>query len=205
MTLKTDGTIERIVRGIQDTIIAAEHNHDIWWIYKSKETRPKFIDVMNRYLAFFQTSIHAHFAAMIIALYRLYETRRQTISLPHLLKILDRDHPLSDNAKNRVAALMQSAKPLWIKIGILRSEVFAHLTDERGIEESFKKADIKYRDFKDLIELSKTIVNVISQDYSGNTHAFNLSAKLDTRALLTDISSVWSRRNEKELDRQGNS
>jgi hypothetical protein len=198
MTLKADEIIDRYVKSIQGTIIAAEHNHDIWWIYKSKETRPKFIDVMNSYLAFFQTSIHAHFVAMIIALYRLYETRHDTISLPQLLKILDRDHSLSDNAKNRVAELMPNAKRLWIKIGTVRSEVFAHLSDGKDIEDSFKKADLKYRDFKDLIELSKTIINAISQDYSRNTHAFNLSAEFDTKALLTDLLSLWSQRNEKK-------
>jgi hypothetical protein len=198
MTLKAHEIIDRYIKSIQDTIIAAEHNHDIWWIYKSRDTRPKFIDVMNVYLAFFQTSIHAHFVAMIIALYRLYETRRDTISVPQLLKIFDRDHPLSDNAKNRVAELMQNAKPLWIKIGIVRSEVFAHLTDGTGIEDSFKKADLKYRDFKALIELSKTIINVITQDYNRNTYAFNLSAEFDTKALLTDLLSLWSQRNEKK-------
>lgn len=198
MALKADDIIERYVKSIQDTIIAADHNHDIWWIYKSKEIRSKFIDVMNNYLAFFQTSIHAHFVAMIIALYRLYETRRDTISLPQLLKVLDRDHPLSDNAKNRVDKLMPEAKQLWRKIGIVRSDAFAHLSDGKDIEDSFKKAGLRYRDFKDLIELSKTIINVISQDYNRNTHAFNLSAKLDTKALLTDLLGRWNHRNEKK-------
>jgi hypothetical protein len=196
MAVATQTRIENHIKSIQDTIIAAEHNHDIWWIYRSKDTRPKFIDVMNTYLAFFQTSIHAHFVAMVIALYRLYETRRDTISLSRLLKVLDRDHPLSEDAKNRVTDLMQKAKPLWIKIGIVRSEVFAHLSDGEGIEDSFKKADLKYRDFKDLIELSKTIINVITQDYNRNTHAFNLAAEFDTKALLTDLLNLWSQRNE---------
>ncbi|HOW53874.1 MAG TPA: hypothetical protein PLR60_04385 [Syntrophorhabdaceae bacterium] len=196
--MKTDEIIQRYVKSIQDTIIVAEHNHDIWWIYKSKETRPRFVDVMSNYLAFFQTSIHAHFVAMIIALYRLYETRRDTISLPQLLKILDRDHPLSDNAMNRVTELMPKAKRLWVKIGIVRSEAFAHLSDGEDIEDSFKKADLKYRDFKDLIELSKTIINAINQDYNRNVHAFNLSAEFDTKALLTDLLSLWSHRNEKK-------
>ena len=74
MTGAMQKKIDIYLKGIQDTIVAAEHNHDIWWIYKSRDTRPKFIDAMNTYLAFFQTSIHAHFIAVIIALYRLYQT-----------------------------------------------------------------------------------------------------------------------------------
>ncbi len=75
--------IDSYIKSLRDSIIAAEHNHDIWWIYKNKDTRPKYLDVMNSYLSFFQTSIHAHFVAMVIVLYRLYETRRDTISLPN--------------------------------------------------------------------------------------------------------------------------
>ena len=134
---------------------------------------------------------------MLIALYRLYETRRDTISFPQLLKLLGSDHSLSDDAINRVHELMQEAKPIWIKIGIIRSEVFAHLNNQRDIEESFKKADLKYRYFKDLIELSKTIINVITHDYDRSTHAFNLSAEFDTKALLTDLSAFRNKKNEK--------
>ena len=152
---------------------------------------------MNSYLSFFQTSIHAHFVAMVIALYRLYETRPDTISLPQLLKVLNSDHLLSDDAMNRVSELMQKAKPTWIKVGIIRSEVFAHLNDERNTEESFRKADIKYRQFKELIDLSKTIINVITQDYNRNTHAFNLSAEFDTKTLLTDLLSFRNQKNGK--------
>lgn len=197
MTGAMQSKIDLYIKGIQDTIVAAEHNHEIWWIYKSRDTRPKYIYIMNAYLSFFQTSIHAHFVAMLIALYRLYETRRDTISFPQLLKLLGSDHSLSDDAINRVHELMQEAKPIWIKIGIIRSEVFAHLNNQRDIEESFKKADLKYRYFKDLIELSKTIINVITHDYDRSTHAFNLSAEFDTKALLTDLSAFRNKKNEK--------
>jgi len=199
MTTKTQKSIDSHIKSLRDTIIVAEHNHDIWWIYKSKDTRPKFIDVMNSYLSFFQTFIHAHFVAMLIALYRLYETRHDTISLPQLLKVLNRNHPLSDSAMNRVTELMQKTKPIWIKVGIIRSEVFAHLNDERSTEESFKKADLKYRQFKELIELSKTIINVITQDYDRSTHAFNLSAEFDTKALLTGLLSFHNQKKGNKL------
>jgi len=182
--------IENHIKGIQDTIIAAMHNHDIWWIYKNRDTRQQYIDVMNAYLGFFQTSIHAHFVAMIIALYRLYETRRDTISFPQLLRLLEFNQSLSSDAQVQIERLMQEAKPIWIKIGTIRSAVFAHLSNEREIGESFTKADLKYRHVKDLIELSKTIINTITRDYSRSTEAFNLSAESDTITLLTDLSGI---------------
>ena len=180
--------VESHIKNLWDTVIAAEHNHDIWWIYKSKDTRPKYLNTMNRYLSFFTTSIHAHFVAMIIALYRLYETRRDTINIPRLINFLEKHHPLSEDAADRINEMMAEAKPIWIKVGIIRSEVFAHLTNERKIDEAFKKAEIKYRQFKELIELSKKITNAIGQDYNRNTHAFNLGSKADTISLLSDLT-----------------
>ena len=83
-----DNEIKNHIKNLQDTIITAYHNYEIWWIYKSKDTRPIYLDVMNKYLAFFSTSIHAHFVAMIVALYRLYETRKDTINIPGLIKLI---------------------------------------------------------------------------------------------------------------------
>lgn len=196
----TQMNVEIHIKNLWNTVITAEHNHDIWWIYKSKDTRPKYIDTMNDYVSFFQTSIHAHFVAMIIALYRLYETRRDTINIPRLLQFLEQNHPLSNGGVNAINEYMAQAKPIWIKVGIIRSEVFAHLTNERNVEESFDKAKINYREFKDLIELSKIITNSIGQDYNRNTHAFNLSSVNDTKALLTDLSNYRELRADRDND-----
>ena len=186
--------VQNHIKNLWDTVITAEHNHDIWWIYKSKDTRSKFLETMNDYVSFFQSSIHAHFVAMIIALYRLYETRRDTINIPRLLQLLEQHHSLSDDAVTSINDLIAQAKPIWIKVGIIRSDIFAHLTNERSIEESFDKAEIKYGQFKELIELSKKITNAIGQGYNRNTHAFNLTSEIDTKALLTDL---WNYRDLK--------
>jgi len=179
--------IERYIKNIRDTILAANQNHDIWWVYKYKDTRSKFLDIMNHYPAFFQTSLHAHFAAMVIQLHRLFETRQDTISFPQLIFLLDGNSKLSNNAKRELDSLLTKAKPIWIKVGIIRSEIFAHANNEATIEKSFKKADIRYGQFKELIDLSKKISNVITQDFDRSTHTFDLSAGSDTVELLTDL------------------
>jgi hypothetical protein len=56
---------------LRHTISVAEINYQIWWIYKGRDTRPKYVETMNEYLEFFQASIHAHFVACLVALYRL--------------------------------------------------------------------------------------------------------------------------------------
>jgi len=64
------------IKELQDAAIAAGLNYEIWWALKS--TRPKYIDVFNRYLGYFSVAIHAHFVALLVALYRIYETRNDT-------------------------------------------------------------------------------------------------------------------------------
>ncbi len=88
--------IDHYISELRHTTTVAGLNYEIWWVYKSKDTRPVYVEAMNRYGLFFQTSIHAHFVALLVALYRLYETRDDTFNIPSLLKILKDDARLSD-------------------------------------------------------------------------------------------------------------
>lgn len=182
-----DNQIKRHIKNLRDTITTASLNHDIWWIYKHKDTRSKYIDIMNNYLSFFRTSIHAHFVAMIIALYRLFEKRKDTINIPGLVRLLDKSGYLKGDSKKKVEALVVEGKVIWIKVGIIRSEVFAHSNQDKSIDESFKKANIKYKNFKELVEISKKIMNLLAYEFDKSSHAFNLSAENDTKALLNKL------------------
>lgn len=66
------------ISDLQQTVTAAGLNYEVWWTYKNEDNRPEFVDAMNGYTVFFQTSIHAHFVALLVALYRLYETPEKT-------------------------------------------------------------------------------------------------------------------------------
>src|SRR3989337_990975 len=70
------------LKELQDTTTTASLNYEIWWIFRGSETRPKYVDVMNHYRLYFHAAIGAHFVAMLVALYRLYETRPDTHNIP---------------------------------------------------------------------------------------------------------------------------
>ena len=88
--------IERYISELRHTTTVAGLNYEIWWVYTGKDTRPVYADTMNRYGLFFQTSIHAHFVALLVELYRLYETKKDTFNIPSLLKILKSESRLPD-------------------------------------------------------------------------------------------------------------
>lgn len=175
------------IDALRHSATVASLNCDIWWVYKSKEYRPVYVDTMNRYLGFFDTSLHAHFVALLVALYPMYETRRDTFNIPRLLKILERECQIPDTAFAKATALYAEAKPLWIKVGVLRNEAFGHRSDSRTIEEIFKKAGITPNQLRKLIEITKRLLNTVSRGINGNVHAFNLTATEATVRVLRDL------------------
>jgi hypothetical protein len=62
-------------------------NYEVWWAYEGEHSRPDVVDALNAHPVFFQTSIHAHFLSLVVLLYRLYETRKDTYNIPQLLKL----------------------------------------------------------------------------------------------------------------------
>jgi hypothetical protein len=140
--------IDHYIRSLQDTAVAAELNFEIWWVYKSPDTRPKYNDSMNRCLGFFQASIHAHFVANVIALYRLYESRRDSINLNRLL------HALPTEKRSKLpfdfSGRMERAREILKKIYIVRNNCFGHLNGESSVSGSFKRAALTPDEMKEL-------------------------------------------------------
>jgi len=179
--------IDRHIRELQNTVVAATINYQIWWIYKSADTRPKYIDTMNRYLGFFHVSIHAHFVAYIIALYRFYEQNRRTINLTSLLKALPALNKNSLPAD--FSTRTEKARDIWKKVAIIRNNCFGHINGVNDTSEMFAMARLRPDDIKYLLDITKSIINDISESWNGSIHAFDLDARKDTIDLLDDLNS----------------
>ena len=177
------------IAALRHSVAVASVNYDIWWVYKSKKYRPKFVDTMNHYLGFFDTSIHAHFVALLVALYPLYETRRDTFNIPRLLKILEAEHVISPKAVAYLAMLHSEAKPLWVKVGVLRNEAFGHRSDSLTIAQTFKKARVTPNELKRLVQLTKRFLNKVTRELDGSVHAFNSSGTEATVRVLRDLKA----------------
>ena len=183
--------IDRYISELRHTITVAGLNYEIWWIYKSNNTRPGNIEAMNRYRLFFQTSIHAHFVALLVALYRLYETRNDTFNIPSLLKILREEARLPEATLNVLEKIYkEKAKPLWIKVNILRNKAFGHQSVAHTVEEVFEEAEVTPNELRDLVEATKKLLNELTHALDKSVHAFNLEARKDTLRLLEDLRKM---------------
>jgi hypothetical protein len=190
--LKTESTdIDRYISEIRHTITVAGLNYEIWWVYRSKDTRPEYVEVMNRYGLFFQTSIHAHFVALLVELYRLYETRADTFNVPSLLKILRAEARLPSETMEALEDIYKNeAKPLWTKVNILRNKAFGHRSVSHTIEEVFQKAGVTPNELRDLVEATKKLLNKLTNAYDNSGYAFNLGSREDTLRLLDDLKGI---------------
>jgi len=179
--------LKLLVDEVRHAVYVASLNFDIWWVFKGKDTRPKFTRTMNHYTLFFQTGIHAHFVAMLVALYRLYEKRPDTYNIPSLLRKVETSGAISKAVLDEVTKTYALAKPLWIKVSILRNEAFGHRTVKGTVEQAFKKAGISANELRDLIGHTKKLINTISHAADRSVHAFNLDATETTVRLLEDL------------------
>ncbi len=182
--------IEKSVKELQHALIVAELNYEVWWVYKEKGSRARHVDVLNSYPLFFQTSLHAHFVAMVVALYRLYENRKDTISLPQLLALLKIKRAIPLREVKRLETEMSQIKPLWVKVSVLRNKMFGHRSNALDLAGIWKEAAVTPNQFKQLIDESKRILNEVTSLWNRSGHAFNLSATRDTVRLLEDLRSI---------------
>jgi hypothetical protein len=58
---------------VHHALLAARDHYNIWYIYK--HDRPKYVDVMDRYLGFFSTSISAQFTAKLLTLSKVLDKK----------------------------------------------------------------------------------------------------------------------------------
>lgn len=188
---KMSADIDRYIGELRHTITVAGLNYEIWWVYKSEDTRLIYDKAMNRYGLFFQTSIHAHFVALLVALYRLYETRDDTFNIPSLLKILKTEARLPDATLKLLQGIYKDeARPLWLKVNILRNKAFGHRSVAHTIEEAFQEARITSNELHELVEATKKLLNELTHAWDKSVHAFNLGSREDTLRLLDDLKGM---------------
>jgi len=189
-----NGKIQNSVQELQHTITVSKLNYEIWWIYKEKENRKRYIDILDIYPLFFQTSLHAHFVAMIVSLYRLYEIRKDTVNLHQLIKLLETKGSIPNPELKRIESEIKKIKPLWIKVSVLRNKMFAHRSNALDYDEILKKEKVKPNQLKQLIDESKRILNEITFLWNGSRLPFKRSSTKDTLNLLDDLKQLNERK-----------
>ena len=175
------------MKELQDAATAAGLNYEIWWVLRGADTRPKYTDVLNRYLGYFHVAIGAHFAAMVLALYRLYETRSDTHNIPAFIDRAETEGALSKTDADSARAQYAKLKPTWVKVSILRNKIYGHRAADMTVEEVFAEAGFTPFEFRDLVAKTKELLNDLNHKLRDSMHAFNLTSTRDTIKMLDEL------------------
>ncbi len=172
---------------LRRTAVEAVLNYEIWWAFRSPDRPAHHHDVMNRYPLLFRTAINAHFVAMLLPLYRLFETRRDSHNLPQLLKRLEGNGQISPQRLSEFRAQYGALKPIWIKIQSLRNYVFGHRSAKVEIDEVFEKARITPSEIRDFINDVQILLNRISADLDDSYESFHTHSGEEAVQMLEDL------------------
>jgi hypothetical protein len=65
--------------------------------------------------------------------------------------------------------------------------VFGHRSLTRTVEQAFAEAGVTPNELRDLMDVTKDLLNELTDHLEQSTHAFNLGSAQDLKRLLTDM------------------
>lgn len=137
----------------------AHSNYEIWWIYVNEIDRAKYLHVLIRYKEFFETMGNANITTIVIALYKLFDKHPKTLNINKIIEDAEKHKFIDSASKTTLNGLINKAKPLWKKITILRSNLYAHRREMLTVKQIYKIAQITPNEIKELMELGLQILN----------------------------------------------
>lgn len=170
-------------------VMRARSHYEIWWTYIGADTRPKYVNTMNRYVDFFRFDEHANFVALVMYLSQLFEERRETLNLAGVVaeaEVAGVERSFIDTA----GSALVTAKPIWKKVVILRSNLFAHRSGKLSYEAAFELAEITPDDLRDLAQLGLEVINPLCKGLGMDEFEFVAESGADTVRLLEDLGRV---------------
>ncbi len=174
-------------------IFDARANYEIWWIYISKEGRKEYFKIFLHYKEFFETSGYAYISMVAVSLYKLFETRDDTVNFKNIMNDALRLNIVDDADIQKLTPTIEKAKTIWIKINQLRSYLFAHRAKELTVEEIYKNANITPDEIKELTDLSLEILNYIALKAGQKERKFEGFTLRDTHRLFKTLMNSYSK------------
>ncbi len=172
------------LKNILSIIEDAHYSYEIWWILVSSDDRNKYFRHMVHYKEFFQPTAHAHITSIVINLYKLFETRKDTLNFQRLIKETEKIGLLDSK---EIKSECKEAKDLWKKISILRNKLFAHKNYRLTREAIYREAKINPNQIKRLIELSLIIFNALWISLGEKPKEIDKFSTRDTNSLLDEL------------------
>lgn len=166
----------------------ATETFNIWQACQQAHGDEKTVEMFNNaYPGLFVWIEHSLLANSVNYLCFLNEKRPDTLNFGTLLSRFK--DSLSDVSHAELASKIAELKPTWVKLAVLRNEIFAHRTNKRAIADSFGKASISPTEIESYIKTAQFIVQRLGVVRFGVTYHFTPSSGPTMAKLIQDLRS----------------
>ena len=169
-------------------VLRARTFFDLWWIYEGAPTRPKYLSAMNCYSEFFRFDSHAQQVAYTIYLCQIFEEHPKTLNIMNVVKEA-KNRKLSTSYIAMAEKALQEGLPIWKKLVIVRSNLFAHRSASLSYKKAFEMASITPDEIRHLAELGLDAINSLRIAIGQRDYEFSTLPGEDLKGLLDEIDS----------------
>jgi hypothetical protein len=139
----------------------------------------------RRYGRFYAAAENALFNSMISILYKVFETRDDTVNFWQLRKTVPSE--LTPEVQSELGELYARIKSTWIKVSIIRNNVVGHQSIEVTAEKAHEIAGVTFAEIRGMIGDCQHLLYLIAK-YFQDTHViFNLTGTQTFDRLLADL------------------
>ncbi|MGB3746577.1 MAG: hypothetical protein WA961_00125 [Rhodanobacter sp.] len=166
----------------------ATETFNIWQACQQSHGDKETVEMFNSaYPGLFVWVEHALLANSISCLCLLNEKRNDTLNFGALLSRFKES--LSDTSYGELESKLAELKPVWVKLAVLRNEIFAHRTNKRSVTDSFNKASISSNEIESYIKAAQFIVRRLGVIRFGITYHFTSGSSATMAKLIQDLRS----------------
>lgn len=176
----TDEELDRGLKALREEVWRARGCWEAWWAMKGRRYRGKYVDVFEHYGDYFKVAIHSHFSALVLAVWRLHDRGSAAISLQ---TVSDRMGPRPDVPQSTLLEYrrrLRSIRHAVSGLETIRHKVLAHRDPGYTVERAFTEASMKFRDLRQVVDISLGLVNLLLHARRLGTLSFDNSVTADT-------------------------
>lgn len=155
----------------------ARNSYEIWWGYLRTKNNSKYLVKFLKYKVFFESIGNSSITSLVINSFKLYDTGRNSYSIPHLINDINKKRLLSITDNENIREKKRKAIIIWKKVEQLRHKLFAHRDKNLTVAEIYNIAHITPNHFRDLIQYTLEILNYIAPVLHKNKIRFRREAR----------------------------
>jgi AbiU2 len=189
----SDAELDANLDDLLQEVIRARVCWEGWWTLKTRNYRGKYPDVFAEYSEYFRVAIHSHFAALVLALWRLFDPANDAINLRTIRSRIGPRQNFPSAALRSYGNCLRAIDPLLRRLEIVRHKFLAHRDVAYTIERIFKEANLKYRDLATLVNGALELVNMLRAARNRGTYRFTNRTSGDLVRLVRCLHAQQNR------------